>query len=140
MNAVAEKRPLLDIEFLIRRPQVVIDGIAFDLFHPDELTILGRARQAARVRRIRELLGAASLTTTELSELAGEVDTACRAILVAPDEVHCSLKDGQRMAVLDRFGGLSWLRRRAARALKAMTTATWGSSSPAWFASTAAPP
>lgn len=113
--APESKGPLLDLNTFIVRPVVNIDGQAYEMVHPDEMTILDLQRQFVRGRRIAELMIKKELTTAEQVELPRILDEACRAILVgAPEEVHAKLQDGHRFDIIDAFGELLPRNRRTA--------------------------
>lgn len=108
------KGPLLNLDTLIVRPQVIIDGQSYEMVSPDEMTIVERQRQVARGRRMQELLDKRELSNQEQGELARVLDEGCRAILLAPDDVHAKLMDGHRLDIIDAFGQLLLGRRRTA--------------------------
>lgn len=111
---MAEKKPMFDLNTLIERPVVNIDGQPYELVHPDEMTVLDRQRQAVRGRRIAALMALdRDLTEAEQNDLPRMLDEACRAILVgAPPEIHAKLQDGHRFSIIDSFGVLLLKRSR----------------------------
>lgn len=106
------KGPLLDLNTLIVRPVINIDGQEYELVHPAEMTVLDRHRQFARGRRIAELMVKKELSPAEQVEFSRVVDEATRAIGIGiPDEIHVKLRDGHRFDIIDAFGGLLLKRR-----------------------------
>lgn len=99
------REALLNLDTLIERPQIAIDGTRYDILNPDELSVIESHRFGVWGRRIDEL---ASKTGPDIeAELADLISTVARKICVGvPDEVFAKLPGTQRWAVIDLFTGL----------------------------------
>jgi len=101
------KAPILDLDTLIERPTIRIDGKAYELWSPEELSILDSQYFTIKGREIEEL--ARGEDVEALSALIGKV---CRRCLVEiPDDVFAKLSPPQKTAIVEAFSGLL-LRRR----------------------------
>ena len=98
-------KPLLDLDTLIDRDRVAIDGDLYEILSPDELSVIDSHRFGRWGKRIEQLAETdGDEAEAELDELVGKVS---RKILVAvPDEVFAKLPGSQRWAVIDLFTGL----------------------------------
>lgn len=103
--AEAGKGALLDLDTLIERPFITIDGERVDILHQDELSVIESHRFAVWGRRIEALT---SETGEEAEkELEQLVTTVARKICVgASDELFAKLPGSQRWAIIDLFTGL----------------------------------
>jgi hypothetical protein len=104
---MADPTPLLDLSTVITRPFVRIDGVAYDMVSPDELSVIDYARISAQGKRIGEIeeLGAEA-TDEQKQEYERLLDTVCRRVLLAPDEIHRKLTTQHRCAVAVTFTAL----------------------------------
>ena len=101
------EQPILDLETLVRRPSIVIDGEAYDILSPDELSILDTRRLASQGERLEALLGKEQLTTAEESELGKIILAISARIMVGvPSAIAARLTDSQRLAIIGGFTGL----------------------------------
>ncbi len=112
---------LLDIETLLTRPVIAIDGETYQIRSPGELSVVESLRFGRWGKRID------ALQTEDGEEGDDELDklvaTVARAILVdVPDAVFEKLAGTQRWAIIDVFTGL--LLREKLKVAGAMTTAT----------------
>lgn len=113
-------RPLLDLDTLIVRPAITIDGARFELFSADELSVLTSHRLGIRGRRIEEL--AQSSDPADGQELDELITIVARDVLAdVPDDVFVKLSGSHRMAIVDVFTGL--LLRKKLGVAGAMATA-----------------
>lgn len=101
----APQGPLLDLNTLITRPAIKIDGVRYEILSPDELTVMASHRLGVRGRRIEVLsTGDSDVDGAEMDELITQV---AREVLVeVPVEVFDKLTGAHRMAVADVFTGL----------------------------------
>lgn len=100
-------RNILDLATLTARSTISVDGQAYELLNPGELSILDNHRVAKWGARSQELYGSLEqLGEDEVAELASLLDRLCRVIWKAPDDVHDRLTDTQRLAVATAFTGL----------------------------------
>jgi hypothetical protein len=105
MMGEAAKSALLDLDTLIERPFITIDGERVDILHPDELSVIESHRFGVWGRRI-EALSAETGEEAE-RELEQLVATVCRKICVgASDELFARLPGSQRWAIIDLFTAL----------------------------------
>lgn len=97
-------RNVLTLETLVDHATITIDGTAFELINPGELSIVDTHRVAkwgARVQEIYKDLD--SQRENEVAELAGLLDKLCRLLWRAPDDIHDRLSDNQRLAIVMAF-------------------------------------
>lgn len=97
--------PLLDLDTLIKRPSILIDGTRHELVSPDELSVLVSHRMGVNGRRIEELSkGEEESDGAELDQL---ITTVAKDILIdVPDDVFARLSGAHKWAVVDVFTGL----------------------------------
>lgn len=118
--AEANRNALLDLDTLIARPFITIDGEAADILNPEELSIIESHRFGVWGRRIEQLTGETGKEAEE--ELEELVSTVARKICVgATDEQFAKLPGSQRWAIVDLFTGL--LLREKLKVAGAMKTA-----------------
>ncbi|MBC2858726.1 hypothetical protein [Stappia sp. 28M-7] len=137
--------PILDLETLIKRPIIRIDGERYELRAPDELSVLESQRLTTAGKEIEALASSGDPENV----LAGVIDDVTRRIVVdLPDAVLAGLSESQKMAICEVFTQLLMRRRLAvagaiARKLTgatAQSARTGDLSSQGSNASTAAPP
>lgn len=98
------QEPLLSLQTFCEHKQVAIDGTLYNLVNPGELSILDYHRISKRGQRAQELMDKnAELTDAEVRELTELLDSLCRMILDAPDELHGRLRDTHRLQVVTVF-------------------------------------
>lgn len=138
----ATSKPLLDLDTLVERPFITIDGVRVDILNPEELSVIESHRFGVWGRRIEELSGQTGQEAED--ELDQLVATVARKICVgASDELFATVPGGQRWQIVDVFTALR-LRTslKVAGAMKAATGElpewTGANSSPASSGSTAA--
>ncbi|GAM04804.1 hypothetical protein [Novosphingobium sp. MBES04] len=101
----ANPQPLLDLETLVTRPSITIDGQVYDILSPDEISVLDSYRFGIWGQRIKDLFA----DDNEASEdaLTKLVDKVARKVAVGvPDEVFAKLSGAHKMAITDVFTGL----------------------------------
>ena len=138
----ATSKPLLDLDTLVERPFITIDGVRVDILNPEELSVIESHRFGVWGRRIEQLSGQTGQEAED--ELDQLVATVARKICVgASDELFAKLPGSQRWQIVDVFTALR-LRTslKVAGAMKAATGElpewTGANSSPASSGSTAA--
>lgn len=97
--------PLLDLNTLIKRPFIDLDGKRYELFGADELSVLASHRFSVWARKIEAL----STSEDEAAgvELDALIDNVARAAIVAmPDDVFEALSGAHKAAITDVFTGL----------------------------------
>lgn len=109
---MAEKypEPLLDLNTLIERPKITIDGLAYEIASPDELSVLDTQRLAWLGRKLDNLMkqdGAASAKA--LGDTLEEI--TARVMEQVPAAVRDQLSDAKKLAVIDVFTMLSLTRK-----------------------------
>lgn len=103
--AEAQKGALLDLDTLIERPFITIDGERVDILNPGELSVIESHRFGVWGRRIEALANETGQGTED--ELAALVATVARKICVgASDEQFAKLPGSQQWAIVDLFTGL----------------------------------
>ncbi len=94
---------LLDLDTLIGRPTIKIDGARYEILSPDELSVLDN-RRFSRWQRQLEEMQAGDEDDPELDDL---VATMARKVLVGvPADVFDKLSGTHRIAVIEVFTGL----------------------------------
>ncbi len=132
--------PILNLDTLVVRPTVEIDGKSYEILSVEELSVLDSRRFSLWAGRLDELQSSEE-DNPELDEL---VDTITRKVLVGvPDDVFAKLSGTHKVAVVEVFTGL--LLRNRMSVAGAIQTATGSPLIGALFSlasnvSTAAPP
>lgn len=120
---MAEGKALLDLDTLLARPFITVDGQRVEILNPDALSVIESHRFGVWGRRMEELSGSA-LPEAE-AELEALVATVARKICVgASDELFAKLSGSQRWEVIDLFTALRW--RSTLKVAGAMTAAATG--------------
>lgn len=124
----SQTEPLLNIQTLITRPRVDIDGVAYAMLSPGELSVIESVRFIGLARRIGELQEAIAGGDTDdgltdeldlrTSELAGEV------LIAVPDEVLAKLSGMHKIRIAEVFIMLLLRDRLAAAGAAARNEAT----------------
>ena len=97
--------PILNLDTLISRPRVAIDGVLFEILSAEEISVIDSHRFGVWGRRIEELTGIEGDEAE--AELAALIDTVARKVLIdVPAEVFGKLSGAHRWAVVDVFTGL----------------------------------
>jgi hypothetical protein len=95
--------PLLDLDTLIVRPTIEIDGTRYEILSIDELSVLDSRRFSLWSRKL-HALQVGEEESVELDEL---IDTMARKVMVgAPDDIIGKLSGVQKAAVVEVFTGL----------------------------------
>ena len=95
---------LLDLDTLVSRSTIKIDGEEYELRAGDEFSAVENHRLRRRGLRIGTLMDKnAALKEAEEKELSRLLDELCREILLAPDEVHARLRDTHRFLIAKTF-------------------------------------
>lgn len=134
--------PLLDLDTLIVRPAITIDGVRYEMFSPDELSVLTSHQLGIHGRRIEILSNGHNPDDgVELEKLISIV--ASEILVDVPAEIFAKLSGTHRHAIVDVFTGL--LLRRKLGVAGAMATAMGDERIgeklfPAFSASLVAPP
>lgn len=116
---MAEK-PLLDLDTLIVRPTILVDGVTYELMSADELSVLASHRFGVWGQRIEAL--SAQEDDAAGAEREELIDKVCRAAIVGmPEAVFEKLSGAHKSAITDVFTGL--LLRNRLKAAGAMATA-----------------
>jgi hypothetical protein len=104
--ATDKEQSVLDIDTVVERLHVRIDGVPHLLSHPNALSLQGHLRMEKIGPRMGELLIASAqreLTGDEAEELDHLLKEGCRLVLEAPDSVHAKLRDTHRVLILQVF-------------------------------------
>lgn len=101
----ARPSALLDLDTLIERPRIAIDGELYEILSPDELSVIDSHRFGRWGRRIEELAEQdGEAAEAELDEV---ISRAARKIMPdVPEELFGRLPGSARWAVIDLFTGL----------------------------------
>jgi hypothetical protein len=96
---------LLDLDTLITRPFIKIDGQRYDLVSPEELSVLASHCLGSRGRRIETL--SQSDDEDDGADLEALITEVAREVLAdTPNEVFAKLTGAHQMAIVDVFTGL----------------------------------
>ena len=99
--------PILDLDTLIKRPVIAIDGKRYEILSPDELSVLDHHRLTTQGKRLDELLAGPDLEPEDERELSKLLADITDWIMVGvPAEVREKLSDAQRMEVGEVFTAL----------------------------------
>jgi hypothetical protein len=137
---MGQHEPLLDLSTMIERPRIRIDGVAYEIRTPEELTLF-QSQQFTLWGKELEALGAAPEKADELEALVRRVVTA--VTVEVPPAVLGKLSTSQLMNIVEVFIGLLLGRRlRLAGALAAqvVSRSTGAKSSPGSSTPSAASP
>lgn len=98
---------LLNLDTLVVRPVISIDGKKYEILSPDELPVLTSHMLASKGQRMEELTGKRDLDEAEREELV-EVVTAISDTIMSPisETVRAKLSGAQRHAVIEAFSTL----------------------------------
>jgi hypothetical protein len=112
--------PLLDLNTLIDRPAIAVDGTRYELFAVDELSVLASHRFSVWARRIEAI--EAGTDEEESAELAVLIDKVAQAAPVdMPASVFETLSGSQRREIANVF--IALLLRKQLAAVGAITRA-----------------
>lgn len=95
--------PLLDLNTLVQRSQVRIDGQLYELLDPGELGILDHHRMIRLSTTAQECLSKDDPSEEDVKTGAKALDDLCRFVLLAPPEVHDKLGDSRRQQIVGVF-------------------------------------
>lgn len=103
--AEATGKPLLDLDTMIERPFITIDGTRVEVLSAEELSIIENHRFGVWGRRIEQLTAETGEEAEQ--ELEQLVSMVARKICVgASDELFAKLPGSQRWAIVDLFTAL----------------------------------
>lgn len=113
---------LLDLDTLIERPRIAIDGTMYEILSPHELSVIDSHRFARWGRQIDALGRSDAEDAGEEAELEALVAKVARRICVGvPDDVFAKIPGKQRWQIIDVFTAL--LLRTGLKVAGAMVTA-----------------
>src|SRR5438309_10305921 len=113
---------LLDLDTLVVRPKIAIDGKHYDILSPDELPVLTTHMFGIKGKKMDELMAKANLAKAEQDELGLVVREISDTILTpVPAEIRDKLTDAHRIAVIQTFSALL-LNKKAGTAAALMKT------------------
>lgn len=97
--------PLLDLDTLVERPKIAIDGVLYEIRSPHELSVIDSHRFGRWGKRIDELADQdGEAAEAELAELVEKV--ARRVAVGVPEDVFAKLNGAKHWALVDLFTGL----------------------------------
>ena len=101
---MANRTPILNLDTLVERAVVRIDGTDYELLNPGELSVLDFHKIGKRAERVEAMLKEeGDLSEDQVVTLTEALDALCRLVLRAPAEVHARLSDTQRLKVTQAF-------------------------------------
>lgn len=99
--------PLLNLDTLVIRPKIAIDGKKYDILSPEELPVLTSHKLAVQGRRLDVLMKMDVLAQGDSDELRGIVAAISDTIMQPiPARVRAKLSEAQRMSVIEAFTAL----------------------------------
>lgn len=102
--AEATRTALLNLNTLIDREFILIDGERFELANQGELSVLDWQRVAKKGAQVQALMGRLEdLTDDEAKNVADLLEGLCKIILRAPPEVHEKLMPAHKLLVVQAF-------------------------------------
>jgi hypothetical protein len=104
--AASKSTPLLNLQTIADRPTVIIDGTAYELRTPGELSLAEGVRLRILAGRIPPK-NFEELGEEEAAELSQAAEAVVRMTLLAPDAVHERLTDQLRVPIMVSFIALS---------------------------------
>lgn len=112
--------PLLNLDTLIERPSISIDGARYEIVSPEELPVITSYRLASRGRRFDKLMALEQLSEHQDKELGAIVRELSDIIMApVPEQARIKLTEAQRLSVIEVFTTLL-LRRRLGTAAAAV--------------------
>lgn len=108
-----DDEPILDLQTLIERPKIAIDGKRYEILSPDELPLIATQRAAWLGRRLNKLMNAEEkLSAAQQANMADVLDELASIIMEpVPAAVRATLADAQKQAVTEVFTMLSLARK-----------------------------
>lgn len=99
--------PILDLDTLIERPRIAIDGVSYEILSPDEISVIDFQRFAIWGQRIDMLMSEAVAgdapeeSEAELTRLI--INLTDRIMVGVPEEVRDKLGEPHRMMIAEAF-------------------------------------
>lgn len=115
--------PLLDLTVALDRPCVRVNGVNYQIRTATDLTIGEYQHLSFVAPQLSALLAKKDASKEEDAERSRMLDDLCRLAVNAPDEVHDSLGDVNRMKVFSTFTSLLFPSAVRARAERVAVTA-----------------
>lgn len=101
--------PSVSIGTVLTRPTVIIDGVSYELRHPEELSVLQFHEIARNGRRIDALFEQDELSAEDQRKLANILEATVRAELIAGDDVLAKLSPVHRLRIIRSYAALQRL-------------------------------
>jgi len=102
-----KREPILSLDTLVERRSVLIDGEPYELLNAGELALLDYHRIGKQGERVEKMMAQPEdLDDDQVLELSRLLDSLCKVLLLAPDEVQTRLRDDQKLLVLGAFTNL----------------------------------
>ena len=114
----APTAPLLDLTVSIDRPFIAVNGVNYDIRTAGDLTIGEYKSLWSLAPQLSTLLAKTDATKEQDAARSRMLDDVCRLALMAPDEVHKSLGDVNRMKIFGVFTSLLFPSAAQARATR----------------------
>lgn len=101
-----KQKPLLDLDTLLERPLIKIDGVSYELITPDEFTVVEHRRLFKLGQRVEAIEAKDDPTEADCEEHDKLLTAICQKVLVAPADLIASLSLAQRAAIVLAFSQL----------------------------------
>ncbi len=124
---------LLDLKTLIEQPTIKIDGVQYEILHPDQLGVLDFQRLSTMAGGVSALMKKSpdEITDGDAAELTGIINDLTDRIMVGvPDDMRAKLTESQRLAVAEVFMTLPRAQSRKARKTRSQKASRSGGSRP----------
>ena len=121
---MASRPVLLNLDTLVVRPLVAIDGKDYEMLNPGEVSILDLHRFGALGAEFEGITSSVQadtdLTTEQVTAVSVALDRMVRMILRAPEDVLSRLTDVHRYRIIEAFNTLTPSKLPAPRVSKAV--------------------
>lgn len=97
-------KPLLTLSTLVERPVVEIDGAAYEMIVPDDVSLLELARMQRMQAKVQAISAKVESTEADVAAMAEQLEQLVAMILPElPGDVLARLSDVKRMAIISAF-------------------------------------
>lgn len=107
---------LLDLTTLIEQPTISIDGVQYEILHPDQLSIVDAHHLQSMALRIEKITKQPDIDDDGAADLSAMViDLSDRIMIGVPPEIRAKLTEAQRLVVAEVFMTIPRAQSRATR-------------------------
>jgi hypothetical protein len=124
VSMATSQAPVLNLNTLIERAFLTIDGDRYELLNASELSVFDYKRFEHQTKRLLTIEALNDVTEADEQDYTAGLDAITRRILLAPDAVHAKLTTLHRAAILQAFITLSLPSHTPPRANANVTTSS----------------